>query len=97
MKYKVVETSMFKKELKIIKKRRKSIQQLKNVINTLLKGEKLEAKYRDHVLNNDKRFQDCRECHIEPNLLYLLLIYRIVKEELILLLVEIGTHSDLFK
>ena len=94
MKYKVVETSMFKKELKIIKKRRKSIQQLNNVINTLLKGEKLEAKYRDHVLNNDKRFQDCRECHIEPNLL---LIYRIVKEELILLLVEIGTHSDLFK
>ena len=94
MKYKVVETSMFKKELKIIKKRRKSIQKLKKAINTLLKGERLEAKYRDHVLNNDKRFQDCRECHIEPNLL---LIYRIVKEELILLLVEIGTHSDLFK
>lgn len=85
---------MFKKELKIIKKRRKSIQKLKEVINTLLKGEKLEIKYRDHVLNNDKRFQDCRECHIEPDLL---LIYRIVKEELILLLVEIGTHSDLFK
>ena len=76
MKYKVVETSMFKKELKIIKKRRKDIQKLKN------------------VLNNDKRFQDCRKCHIEPDLL---LIYRIVKEELILLLVEIGTHSDLFK
>lgn len=94
MKYKVVETSMFKKELKIIKKSRKSIQKLKEVINTLLKGEKLEIKYRDHVLNNDKRFQDCRECHIEPDLL---LIYRIVKEELILLLVEIGTHSDLFK
>ena len=97
MKYKVVETSMFKKELKIIKKRRKSIQKLKEVINTLLKGlkgEKLEIKYRDHVLNNDKRFQDCRECHIEPDLL---LIYRIVEEELILLLVEIGTHSDLFK
>lgn len=44
MKYKVVETSMFKKELKIIKKRRKSIQKLKEVINTLLKGEKLEIK-----------------------------------------------------
>ena len=69
MKYKVVETSMFKKELKIIKKRRKSIQKLKEVFNTLLKGEKLEIKYRDHVLNNDKRFQDCRECHIEPDLL----------------------------
>lgn len=94
MKYKVVETSMFKKELKIIKKRRKDIQKLKKAINTLLKGEKLEIKYRDHVLNNGKRFQDCRKCHIEPDLL---LIYRIVKEELILLLVEIGTHSDLFK
>lgn len=46
MKYKVVETSMFKKELKIIKKRRKSIQKLKEVINTLLKGEKLEIKLR---------------------------------------------------
>ena len=54
---------MFKKELKIIKKRRKDIQKLKKAINTLLKGERLEAKYRDHVLNNDKRFQDCRDLY----------------------------------
>ncbi len=58
MKYKVVATSMFKKELRIIKKRRKSIQKLKEVINTLLKGERLEAKYRDHILNNAKRPMD---------------------------------------
>ena len=33
------------------------------------------------------------ECHIEPDWL---LVYRINNDELILLLVETGSHSDLF-
>ena len=42
---------------------------------------------------NDKYYKNCRECHIEPNWL---LIYKYKDIELILYLVETGSHSDLF-
>lgn len=56
-------------------------------------GEKLEPKYKNHKLINDKYFKDCWECHIAPNWL---LVYKIQEDELILLLVVIGSHSELF-
>lgn len=93
MKYKIILTSMFKKELKVIKKRNKKLEKLKEVVNALASGDKLEAKYVDHSLTNSKRFENCRECHIEPDWL---LVYKINEDELYLLLVETGSHSDLF-
>lgn len=48
MKYNVVATSAFQKELKIIKKRNKDIEKIRNVVNTLSKGEKLDESYRNH-------------------------------------------------
>lgn len=93
MRYEVVGTSAFKKELKAIKKRYKDLEKLRKVVNMLSNGEELDEKYRDHSLVDNKRFKDCRECHIEPDWL---LVYRINNNELILLLVETGSHSDLF-
>ena len=93
MKYEVVGTTAFKKELKLIKKRQKNLEKLRIVVNKLSNGETLDEKYRDHSLVDNKRFKDCRECHIEPDWL---LVYRINNDELILLLVETGSHSDLF-
>lgn len=93
MKYEVVATSLFKKELKVIKKRSKDLEKLRKVINTLSNNEKLDEKYKDHQLVNSTRFKNCRECHIEPDWL---LVYRIDNNELVLLLVETGSHSDLF-
>lgn len=93
MKYEVVGTSAFKKELKTIKKRHKDLEKLRKVVNTLSTGEQLDQKYHDHNLVDNTRFKNCRECHIEPDWL---LIYRINNTELILLLVETGSHSDLF-
>lgn len=49
---------------------------------------------KNHLLINNARFKNCKECHIEPNWL---LVYKINDVELILLLIETGTHSDLFK
>lgn len=40
-----------------------------------------------------KDYNGMRECHIEPDWL---LIYQIVRNELILNLVRTGSHSDLF-
>lgn len=93
MKYEVTATSAFKKELKIIKKRNKDLNKLKLVVDLLASGEILDERYRDHQLVSTSRFKNCRECHIEPDWL---LVYRYNNNELILVLVETGSHSDLF-
>lgn len=91
--YRVDYTSDFKKEYKKIRKHGKNIDKIKKIVEQLACGNTLEPQYKDHKLNDNKRFTDCRECHIEPNWL---LVYRIDHNELILLLVETGSHSDLF-
>ena len=53
----------------------------------------LDSKYRDHSLLDNSHFKGCRECHIEPDWL---LIYKYNNDELILLMVETGSHSELF-
>ena len=93
MMYEIILTSAFKSCLKTIKKRKKDLDKLTNIVNTIASGKKLNEKYRDHELTNSKHFKNCRECHIEPDWL---LVYKINKKELILFLMETGTHSDLF-
>lgn len=92
-KYEIIITSTFKKELKKIKKRNKNLQNLTLLVNKLANDEELEPKYSDHQLTDSPRFKNCRECHIEPDWL---LVYKKNKHELILFLIETGTHSDLF-
>ena len=92
MKYHSVPTSKFAKDYERLKKRGKEIKKLASVIDALLAGEKLATKYRDHALTGD--CNGCRECHIEPDWL---LIYKTDNNQLILLLVETGSHSELFK
>lgn len=92
-KYGVITSSRFNKQLKKIIKQGKSIEKLSIVVKKLANGERLEAKYNDHALSNNKYYRDCRECHIEPDWL---LIYKYNNNELYLFLVETGSHSDLF-
>ncbi len=93
MKYDIILTTAFKKELKKIKKRGNDINKLTKIVNLLASDIPLDKKYNDHALNDDIRFKDCRECHIEPDWL---LVYRKNKTTLILYLIETGSHSDLF-
>lgn len=93
MKYEIIMTSAFKKELKNLKKRNKDLSKLTEIVNKLANDEKLDLKKRDHSLVNNLRFQNCRECHIEPDWL---LVYKKNYDELILFLIETGSHSDLF-
>lgn len=92
MKYEIIMTSAFKKELKNLKKN-KDLSKLTEIVNKLANDEKLDLKNRDHSLVNNLRFQNCRECHIEPDWL---LVYKKNYDELILFLIETGSHSDLF-
>lgn len=90
-KYRIVQTSKFKKDLKRAIKRGYNIDLLGEVIDTLASGEKLAEEYQDHNLSGD--YKGCRECHITPDWL---LIYELCDGELILYLTRTGTHSDLF-
>lgn len=86
-------TKNFKKEYKRVMKQGKDISKLNIVISKIASGEILEEKYKDHKLYDNKKFKNCRECHIEPDWL---LVYKIDDMRLILLLVETGSHSELF-
>ena len=90
-KYSIVTTTLFKKDLKAIKKRGYNLSLLHEVVDTLALGLHLPEKYRDHNLIGN--YKGCRECHITPDWL---LIYEISDSELILYLTRTGTHSDLF-
>ena len=92
--YKVVITSSFKNQLKIIKKQNKNLEELEIIVDLLTKREKIPDRYKVHKLKDDKKFKNCFELHIRPDWL---LIYQYNDNELILLLIETGSHSDLFK
>ena len=93
IKYKIKYSKNFKKQLKKVIKQGKNIDKLLNVVEILSKGEALDIKYKDHILIDNKYYRNCRECHIEPDWL---LVYKYNNDELILYLVETGSHSDLF-
>ena len=91
-------TSQFKASFKLAKKRGLNISLLEEVVDKLMKGEKLDEKYRNHQLAG--KFKDVWECHIQPDWLLLYLKEyddKIKKNILVLTLVDTGTHSDVFK
>ncbi len=87
-------TTKFDKQLKKLYKQGKDIEKLIYVIQKLANKQKLDFKFRNHSLNDNKIYKNCKECHIEPDWL---LIYQIKDNELILLLFATGSHSELFE
>ena len=92
--YEIKYTTAFKKEIKLMAKQGKDIKKLKDIVKKLANLEELEPKYRNHTLQNNKKFKNCNELHIEPD--WLLIYQYINNNTLVLLLVETGSHSDLF-
>ena len=92
-KYNVLFTTKFKKSLKKVKKQSKNIEELLDIIDKLVTKEELDAKYKNHKLINDGTYYNCFECHIKPDWL---LIYKYEEDNLILVMVDTGSHSSLF-
>jgi mRNA interferase YafQ len=91
--YRIVWSNQFKKQYqKILKSNLFKQAEFRVVINCLVKDEKLDRKYRDHQLKGE--LQNYRECHIQSDIL---LVYQKSTNELIVVLVKIGSHSELFK
>ncbi|MCA9361858.1 type II toxin-antitoxin system YafQ family toxin [Candidatus Kaiserbacteria bacterium] len=93
MRYTVHYTSRFKRSLKRVRQLPGfKPKRLKEVIKKLSAGEDLPSNFRDHQLTgNLKAF---RECHLAPDIL---LIYQVDDGLLILVLVNISNHAQLFK
>ena len=90
--YRVNTTKQFDKDVERLRKRYHNLDELQTVVDLLIAGNGLPARYKDHALKGDlKAF---RECHIAPDWL---LVYTYKKQELILVLSRTGTHSELFK
>lgn len=92
-KYNVVYSAKFKRALKKILKQGKNIDELEEVVSKLANEEKLESKYKNHKLIDDNTYKNCSECHIRPDWL---LIYQYNDDKLLLLLINTGSHSELF-
>ena len=92
-KYLIKSTSNFNKDLRKVYKQGKNISKLTYIVEKLANGENLDEKYKNHKLTDDKYYKDCFECHIESDWL---LVYQYNNDELILLLISTGSHSDLF-
>jgi mRNA interferase YafQ len=90
--YKVTNTNRYEKDLKRIASNPKLVKEINDVVRLLAASDiPLPQKYKDHGLKG--KFIDFRECHVRPDWL---LVYKKDKTDLILVLVQTGTHSQLF-
>ena len=92
--YQIIRTRVFERSYKKLKQsgaKRQIITDVQNVIGLLALGKPLAIKHHDHELTG--YFTGYRECHVRADLL---LIYQIDRGNLILILVDVGSHSYLF-
>jgi len=91
MKYKTITTRQYKKSYKKMRNNKKLVKDVEHVISILESGESLPRRYRDHRLSGDMR--QYRELHVRPDVL---LVYEKHEEVLIIFLITISSHSDIF-
>ncbi|WP_273167495.1 type II toxin-antitoxin system YafQ family toxin [Actinomyces israelii] len=86
----IVISSKCRKDLKRARRRGLDMDAFFAVVEMLRRRETLPVRYRDHALTADRA--GLRDCHIRPDWV---LIYQIRETELVLVLVETGSHADL--
>lgn len=91
MSYKVEAPKHFKKSLERCRKRGLDVSKFKKVVEILSECGKLPDHYRPHKLSGS--YEGCWECHIQSDWL---LIWEQKDDELVLIMVDTGTHSDLY-
>lgn len=91
-KYQIKTTGAFRKAFKKCLKRGLDERIFVEAISILAQTGSLPPKYSPHHLTGN--YKGCMECHLQPDWL---LVWKQNDKELILILVDTGTHSDLFK
>ena len=90
--YSIKFTGEFKRDMRLCKKRGYDMELIREAIRILSVDGKLPKEYLPHQLHGNRKGQ--WECHIQPNWL---LIWEQHDKELILVMLNTGTHSDLFE
>ena len=91
MKYTIRFSGQFKKSYKLCKRRGYDMTKLQTVMRILGEKGALPAEYRPHILSGN--WAGIWECHIDSDWL---LLWERNQQELTLLLLDTGTHSDVF-
>lgn len=89
--YTIERTNSFKKAFKRCVKRGLDISLFETAINILVETGTLPKKYRPHKLSG--QYRELWECHISPDWL---LVWSQNDETLTLILIDTGSHSDIF-
>ncbi|MDR1918982.1 MAG: type II toxin-antitoxin system YafQ family toxin [Tannerellaceae bacterium] len=89
--YQVQITNRFNKSFNLSSRRYLDLGLLNEVIHKLARGEQLDPLYHAHPLEGYRTV--IMECHIKPDWL---LLWQRREDELILILLDTGTHSDIF-
>ena len=91
MKYTIRFSGQFKKSYKLCQRRGYDMTKIQKVMRILSEEGVLPAEYRPHILSGN--WAGIWECHVDSNWL---LLWKRNENELTLLLLDIGTHSDVF-
>lgn len=91
MQYHVIYPKKYKKSFKRFKHNKKLLSEITEIMRILTHNEPVPTSYRDHSLKGN--FSGYRELHIRPDVL---LVYQKHEDILTLVLVSIGSHSELF-
>ena len=92
-KYRIVVSRRYKTALKRLSRHKDFDKKtLESAVNALARGEKLDAKFRDHQLTGE--LKEYRECHINNDIL---LVYQKYHDVLALFLVDLESHDSLFR
>ena len=89
--FEIRRTNIFEKSLKKSIKKGLNINDLKDIIFKLANDIPLEKRNKDHQLKGNMK--DFRECHIKDDWI---LLYIKDRQQLILTLVDNGTHEEIF-
>lgn len=92
MSYTIERTNQFKRSFKRCLKRGLDISKFEAVLRILSKEGSLPLKYRPHKLSGN--YEGCWECHITSDWL---LVWRQNDTVMQLLLIDTGSHADIFE
>ena len=91
MSRKVEKSSRFKKNFKRFARSPAFCADFASLLALLVADAPLPPKYCDHALHNN--WEGCRDCHVRPDVV---LIYRKTADGLVLCLLRIGGHAEVF-
>lgn len=91
MSRRVEKSTRFKKNFKRFVRDSAFCADFTTLLKLLVSDVPLPPKYRDHALHNN--WEGCRDCHVRPDVV---LVYQKTADGLVLLLLRVGSHSELF-